>query len=223
MKTETLPGTSFAAGNCALAGAGPGRCRGAGRRHRCGRPARSQQRVKASGTLRVCIWPDYYGVTFRSPRTQQLTGIDIDLSAELGRDLGVKVQHVDSSFPQLIEDLKSDRCDVAMFAVAMLPQRMEHLRFTRPYLQSDIYGITTKQQPRRAPVGRHRPARRAGGRAGRHLHGTGDGGLAQAGQAGAHPATGHARTGARSRPRRCLHDRLPLQPAPAGQRRLGAC
>jgi cyclohexadienyl dehydratase len=104
----------------------------------------TQQRVQASGTLRVCIWPDYYGVSFRSPRTQQLAGIDIDLSAELGRDLGVKVVHVDSSFPSLIEDLKSERCDVAMFAVAMLPQRMEHLRFTRPYLQSDIYGITTR-------------------------------------------------------------------------------
>ena len=104
----------------------------------------AQQRVKASGTVRVCIWPDYYGVSFRNPRTQQLGGIDIDLSAELGRDLGVKVQHVDSSFPSLIEDLRSDRCDVAMFAVAMLPQRMEQLRFTRPYLQSDIYGITTK-------------------------------------------------------------------------------
>lgn len=104
----------------------------------------AQQRVKASGTVRVCIWPDYYGVSFRSPRTRQLAGIDIDLAAELGRDLGVKVQHVDSSFPGLIEDLQSERCDVAMFAVAMLPQRMEHLRFTRPYLQSDIYGITTK-------------------------------------------------------------------------------
>jgi cyclohexadienyl dehydratase len=50
--------------------------------------------VKASGTVRVCIWPDYYGITFRNPRTQQLTGIDIDLSAELGRDLGVKVQYM---------------------------------------------------------------------------------------------------------------------------------
>jgi cyclohexadienyl dehydratase len=33
---------------------------------------------------------------------------------------------------------------VAMFAVGMLPQRMEKLKFTRPYLQSDIYGVTTK-------------------------------------------------------------------------------
>ena len=30
------------------------------------------------------------------------------------------------------------------FAIGMLPQRLERLRFTRPYLRSDIYGVTTK-------------------------------------------------------------------------------
>jgi cyclohexadienyl dehydratase len=103
-----------------------------------------QDRVKTSATVKVCIWPDYYGVSLRHPRTQQLAGIDIELSAEFGRDLGATVQYVDSSFATLIEDLKSERCDVAMFAVAMLPQRMEQLAFTRPYMQSDIYGVTTK-------------------------------------------------------------------------------
>ena len=101
-------------------------------------------RVKASGTVRVCIWPDYYGVTFRNPRTQQLAGIDIELSAAFAQDLQAKLEYVDSSFVTLIDDVKSGRCDVAMFAVGLLPQRMEHLRFTRPYLRSDIYGVTTK-------------------------------------------------------------------------------
>ena len=27
-------------------------------------------RVKASGTVRVCIWPDYYGITWRNPRNE---------------------------------------------------------------------------------------------------------------------------------------------------------
>jgi ABC-type amino acid transport substrate-binding protein len=102
------------------------------------------QRIKASNTVRVCVWPDYYGVTHRNANTQKLEGIDIDLSQELARDLQVRVQHVDSSFVTLIDDLRADRCDVAMFAVGMLPQRMQHLRFTKPYLQSDIYGVTTK-------------------------------------------------------------------------------
>lgn len=101
-------------------------------------------RVQSQSVLRVCVWPDYYGVTYRHPRTQQMVGIDIDLSAELARDLKAKVEYVDSSFPTLIEDLNQDRCDVAMFAIGMLPQRMEKLAFTQPYMRSDIYGITTK-------------------------------------------------------------------------------
>lgn len=101
-------------------------------------------RVQASGTVRVCIWPDYYGITYRNPRTGELGGLDIDLAAELGRELQLKVVHVDASFATLIDDLKADRCDVAMFAIGMLPQRMAQLAFTRPYLQSDIYAITTK-------------------------------------------------------------------------------
>lgn len=101
-------------------------------------------RVKAAQSVRVCIWPDYYGVTFRNPRTQQLGGIDVDLSAEFGRDLKAKVEYVETSFPKLVDDLKADRCDVAMFAVAVLPARAAQLAFSKPYLQSDIYGITTK-------------------------------------------------------------------------------
>lgn len=104
-------------------------------------------RVKARHSVRVCIWPDYYGVTFRNPRTRQLSGIDIDLSAELGRDLQMKVEYVESSFATLVQDLKADRCDAGMFAIGMTRERMEHLKFTRPYLASGIYGITTKSNP----------------------------------------------------------------------------
>ena len=102
------------------------------------------ERVKGRHALRVCIWPDYYGVSFRNPKTQALEGIDIDLSAALAQDLGVALEYVDSSFVTLVEDLQGDRCDVAMFAVGMLPQRVAQLRFSRPYLQSDIYAVTTK-------------------------------------------------------------------------------
>jgi ABC-type amino acid transport substrate-binding protein len=101
-------------------------------------------RIQSGTTLRVCIWPDYYGVTFRNPRSQQLVGIDIDLSAELAKDLGAKLQYVESSFPKLIEDLTGDRCDIAMHAVGVLPARAEKLKFSQPYLQSDIYGVTTR-------------------------------------------------------------------------------
>ncbi|MDD0809383.1 ABC transporter substrate-binding protein [Curvibacter sp. RS43] len=101
-------------------------------------------RVQATKAVRVCIWPDYYGITYRNPRNQQLVGLDIDLSQALGSDQGWRVDYVESSFPNLVADVLGDRCDVAMFAIGMLPQRMQQLRFTRAYLSSDIYAIATR-------------------------------------------------------------------------------
>lgn len=106
------------------------------------------ERIQASKQLRVCVWPDYYGITFRNPKTQQLAGIDIDMANELGKELGVPVQFVDSSFAKLIDDVTQDHCDVAMFAIGINPQRAEKLRFTAPHLASDIYAVTTKSNRR---------------------------------------------------------------------------
>ena len=105
-------------------------------------------RVQASGQLRVCIWPDYYSITYRNPKTQQLSGIDIEMAGELGKDLGVGVQFVDSSFARLIDDVVGDRCDIAMFAIGITPSRAEKLRFSRPHLASDIYAISSKTNRR---------------------------------------------------------------------------
>lgn len=102
------------------------------------------QRVQGSGELRVCIWPDYYGVTLRNPRTGQLSGIDIDLSAAFAADLKVAPRYVDSSFATLVDDVLSERCDIAMFAVGITAQRAQALRFSRPYLESDIYAVATR-------------------------------------------------------------------------------
>ncbi|RZS46712.1 ABC transporter substrate-binding protein [Sphaerotilus mobilis] len=101
-------------------------------------------RVRERGQLLVCIWPAYQGISHRHPRTDHLVGLDIDLSIELAHDLGVALRHVDSSFQTLIPDLLADRCDVAMFAIAVLPQRAAHLNFSKPYLSSDIYAVTTR-------------------------------------------------------------------------------
>jgi len=94
--------------------------------------------------LKVCIWPQYYGISYVDLRTQKLKGIDSDLSLELANYLNVKLKLVKSSFPTLINDITEDKCDIAMFAIGKTKQRMEKIRFTTPHLQSDIYAITTK-------------------------------------------------------------------------------
>ncbi|MBK1647807.1 ABC transporter substrate-binding protein [Rhabdochromatium marinum] len=105
-------------------------------------------RIQARGQVRVCIWPEYYGITYRDPRTQRLSGIDYEMAQALGADLGVEVRLIDSSFAHLFEDIEQDRCDVAMFAVGIIPEREERLGFTEPHLASDIFAVTTKANRR---------------------------------------------------------------------------
>ena len=39
-------------------------------------------KIKLNNELRVCIWPQYYGISFIDSRTQKLVGIDSDLAVE---------------------------------------------------------------------------------------------------------------------------------------------
>ncbi|MBS0371212.1 MAG: amino acid ABC transporter substrate-binding protein [Proteobacteria bacterium] len=117
-----------------------------------GQPALAQsghlERIRATGEVRVCIWPDYYGISYRNPKTQALDGIDVDMAKTLAQELGVRVNFIDSSFARLIDDITQDRCDIAMFAIGVTPARADKLRFTQPHLVSDIYAITTKSNRR---------------------------------------------------------------------------
>ena len=105
-------------------------------------------RIAADGKLRVCIWPDYYGITYRNPKTQELAGIDIDMARALAHELNVAVDFVDSSFATLIADVTDDRCDIAMFSIGVTAARQQHLRFTQPHLASDIYAIASRSNRR---------------------------------------------------------------------------
>ena len=137
---RTLAGATALVAVCLALGASPAAWAQA--------PADHLSRIAASKTLRVCVWPDYYGISYRDPKTQRLSGIDIDNARDLARELAVQVEFVDSSFAHLVSDLLGDRCDIAMFAVGITPQRQEKLRFTQPHLASDIYAITTQANRR---------------------------------------------------------------------------
>lgn len=100
--------------------------------------------IKKSNKLKVCVWSEYYGISYLDPRRQKLIGIDSDLAVELAKDLKVELEYVASSFPTLINDLTTNRCDIAMFAIGNTKPRREKIRFTTPHLSSDIYAITTK-------------------------------------------------------------------------------
>lgn len=98
--------------------------------------------------IRVCIWPEYYGISYINPRTQELIGIDVDLAKELAKELGVNVAFKESSFATLIKDITTNNCDIAMFAIGHTAERKEHLSLTSPHLASDVYAISSKSNRR---------------------------------------------------------------------------
>jgi ABC-type amino acid transport substrate-binding protein len=101
-------------------------------------------RIRASGEVRVCIWPDYFSITYRNPRTDVLEGIDIDMAHAFAADLGVKARFIDSSFATLVANLTGDACDIAMHGVGVRPDRAEHMDFTQPHLISGIFAVAMK-------------------------------------------------------------------------------
>ena len=104
--------------------------------------------IKANNKLKVCVWPEYYGISFLDQRTQQFSGIDSDLAQELAKDLKVDLEFVPSSFVTLIDDINNNVCHIAMFAIGNTIQRREKIRFTTAHLSSDVYAITTKNNRR---------------------------------------------------------------------------
>jgi ABC-type amino acid transport substrate-binding protein len=104
------------------------------------------ERVLNTKELRACIWPEYYSITYRNPKTRELSGIDIAITQELAKELGVKLRYVDSNFAQLFEALEQDRCDIATHAIGITPDRVARLQFSQAYLKSGLFAVTLKNK-----------------------------------------------------------------------------
>ncbi len=100
--------------------------------------------IKQSGELRVCIWPEYFAISYRNQKNNELQGIDIDLAAEFASDLGVKPRFIPTHFGRFMDDIDANACDVGMFGIGRTAARKQRIDFSQPYLASGMYGLTTK-------------------------------------------------------------------------------
>jgi cyclohexadienyl dehydratase len=103
--------------------------------------------VTRAKKLRVCQFPQYYSISFRNPKTGQIEGIDADLAKELAKELGAELEIVESSFGTFIADLQANKCDIGMFAVGASLKRAQAVEFSKPYLITNVYGVTRKGGP----------------------------------------------------------------------------
>jgi len=106
--------------------------------------ANTLQEIQKAKVLKVCMWPDYFGISYRNPRSGALQGIDIHLSRDFAQELGVKLQYVETNFANVVADVESRKCHIAMMGVGVIPSRAERVDFSAPYLRSDVYAVTSK-------------------------------------------------------------------------------
>jgi len=89
-------------------------------------------RVQQGQVLKVCTTGDYAPFSHREDNGD-FEGIDIDMAASLAKSLGATVQTVPTSWPTLMEDFTSGKCDIAMSGISVKLDRQAQAYFSQPY------------------------------------------------------------------------------------------
>lgn len=70
---------------------------------------------------------------FRNEKNE-LVGFDIEASRELGKRLGIKVEHIPTVWDTVILSLKSKKFDIVWPSMSITAERRKEIEFTKPYI-----------------------------------------------------------------------------------------
>ena len=87
------------------------------------------------GTLRVGTTGDYLPFTSLDKATQTYRGFDIDMAEALGKALGVKVEFVPTTWPNLMKDFEAGDFDIAMGGISITLDRQKKGFFSTPVMR----------------------------------------------------------------------------------------
>ena len=93
------------------------------------------QEILARGTLRVGTTGDYRPFTALDKASGEYSGFDIDLARSLGAALGVRIEFVTTSWPNLARDFDAGAFDIAMGGVSVTLERAKKGFFSEPYMR----------------------------------------------------------------------------------------
>jgi cyclohexadienyl dehydratase len=104
------------------------------------------------GTLRVGMTGDYLPFTYLDRATSKFRGFDVDMAEALGKALGVKVEFVQTAWPQLMKDFEADNFDIAMGGISITLDRQKKGLFSTPIMRegktrSRVAPIRTNTRP----------------------------------------------------------------------------
>jgi cyclohexadienyl dehydratase len=87
------------------------------------------------GTLRVGVTGDYLPFSHLDGTTSKFRGFDVDMAETLGKDLGVKVEYVQTAWPRLASDFAVGNFDIAMRGVSITSDRQKLGMFSTPIMR----------------------------------------------------------------------------------------
>jgi cyclohexadienyl dehydratase len=98
-------------------------------------PASRLDDIVKRGSLRVGTTGDYLPFTFLDKATEKFRGFDVDMAEALGKALGVKVEFVQTAWPQLMKDFEADKFDIAMGGITITLDRQKKGPFSSPIMR----------------------------------------------------------------------------------------
>jgi ABC-type amino acid transport substrate-binding protein len=93
--------------------------------------------IQARRTLRVGVWHGFRGLNFRHPKTGAVVGMEVELLAEIGRSLGVRIEMVDAAWVDLPKKLKRREFDL-LFCALIPSSDYRGIRYSLPYLDMGL-------------------------------------------------------------------------------------
>jgi L-cystine transport system substrate-binding protein len=89
--------------------------------------------IKERGTIRIGTEGTYKPFSFHDPKTNQLTGFDVEVAQEVAKRLGVKAEFVEIPWDGLLTSLQTGKIDMVANQVGIKPERQEKFDFSKPY------------------------------------------------------------------------------------------
>ncbi|MBB1465743.1 MULTISPECIES: transporter substrate-binding domain-containing protein [Vibrio] len=102
------------------------------------------QEILEAGVLRVGTTGDWNPMTMKDPATNSYRGFDIDVTTELAKDLGVKVEYVATDWKTLVNGITANKYDVTGSA-SLNMSRAKVAGYSQPYFYLAFVPVVQKK------------------------------------------------------------------------------
>ncbi len=102
------------------------------------------QSILDNGVLRVGTTGDWNPMTMKDPATNSYRGFDIDVTTELAKDLGVKVEYVPTDWKTLVNGITANKYDITGSA-SLNMSRAKVAGYSQPYFYLAFVPVVQKK------------------------------------------------------------------------------